>query len=160
MQYMDAANVDLKAFTDDFYKKICKGRLKPVLETLRRYKTRMWIEVTNLVIDGKNDNMKDIGLMCEWIEEHLGKSTPLHFSRAYPMYIMQHIKPTPNHTLLQAQKIAKQYLDYVYIGNTELDTDTHCPKCGKSVIVRKRYGTKKLIKENKCDCGTEIAGVF
>jgi len=160
MQYMDAANVDLKSFTNDFYKKVCKGQLKPVLETLRRYKTRLWIEVTNLLINGKNDDMKDIGLMCEWIEEHLGKETPLHFSRAFPMYIMQNIEPTEIDTLMKAQKIARQYLDYVYIGNTELPADTHCPKCGKVVIDRKRYSVKNHLEHNKCVCGAKIAGLF
>jgi len=157
LKIMDAANVDLKAFTDDFYKKVCKASLTPVLEALRIYRKRMWLEVTNLVIAGKNDDLAKIEKMAEWIAKNLGKDVPLHFSRAFPMYIMQHIEPTPIRTLLEAQKTARKHLDYVYIGNTELDSDTHCPKCGKIVIKRTRYSAKG---NNKCECGFEVAGVF
>jgi len=159
-KYIDAANVDLKAFTEDFYKNIAKARLSPVLETLKIYKKHMWLEVTNLIIDRKNDDMTEIEEMCKWISKNLGKDTPLHFSRAFPMHKMQDIVPTPENTLISAKKIAKKYLDYVYIGNTELESNTYCPKCGGLLISRKYYNIISDLKGNKCGCGHEIPGVL
>ena len=104
--------------------------------------------------------MDEIEEMCKWIKEELGPEVPLHFSRAFPMYEMQDIIPTPIDTLLNAKKIAKKYLNYVYIGNTELDSSTHCPKCGALLISRKYYSTINDMKGKRCVCGNEIAGVF
>ncbi len=157
---MDAANVDLKAFDDDFYKKTCKARLGPVLDTLKLYKKQIWIEVTNLVIDKRNDDPDEIRKMCRWISDNLGRDVPLHFSRAFPMYRMQDIIPTPLEALRSAEKIAKDYLDYVYIGNTEEPSNTNCPKCGALLISRKYYNIINDMNKNKCSCGHEIAGVF
>ncbi len=161
IKHMDAANVDLKAYDDDFYKKICKGRLEPVLSTLKLYYKRLWLEITYLIIEGKNDDMEKIRQMCIWISENLGRDVPLHFSRAFPMYKMQDIGPTPEGTLLEARKIALEYLDYVYIGNIELDaSSTRCPKCGALAISRKYYNVINDLKGGRCHCGHRISGVF
>jgi len=148
-KYMDAANVDLKAFNDDFYKKIAKGRLKPVLDTLKLYHSKIWVEVTNLIIDGKNDDMSEIEDMCKWLAKHLRRDVPLHFSRAFPMHRMQDILPTPESTLGKAKEIAEKYLDYVYIGNTGLRSDTLCPRC-KSVMIE-RGNTVRIVKDKCCE---------
>jgi len=152
-EVMDAANVDLKAFNEDFYRKIAKGSLKPVLDTLKLYKDKLWLEVTNLIIDGKNDNLKEIEDMCCWLKDNIG-NVPLHFSRAYPMHKMQDIRPTPEGTLLKARDIARKYLDYVYIGNAGMENNTICPKCGKTVIERTGYSVKVS------DCCKTVPGVL
>jgi len=164
---MDAANVDLKSSNDEFYRNICKGKLSPVLDTLKIFKknkNKLWLEVTNLIIDKKNDSMKEIENMCKWIGTELGKDVPLHFSRAFPMYKMLDIQPTPEKTLLKAKKIAEKYLDYVYVGNIELENsgNTFCPKCKKELISRNRYETviSPELEGNKCRCGSVVAGVF
>jgi len=158
-KYMDAANVDLKAFNDAFYK-MCGGKLKPVLNTLKLYSSRMWVEVTNLVIDGKNDSIKEIRSMAKWLSSELGRHVPLHFSRAFPMFRMADIMPTPEKTLRQAQKIAGKYLDYVYIGNTGEAANTLCPACGNIVISRKNYQVVSHLESGMCRCGHKIPGVL
>jgi len=117
-KYIDAANIDLKAFTDEFYKKTCKASLKPVLETLKTLKKeKVHLEITNLIIPTLNDNLKDIEKMCIWIKENLGKDTPLHFSKFFPMYQLKDIPQTPLSTLEKVKKIADKYLSHVYLGN-------------------------------------------
>lgn len=164
IKYMDAANIDLKSFNDDFYKKICKGNLSAVLETLKLFyknNKKIWIEITNLIIDEKNDTFKELDAMVRWISENLSRSIPIHFSRSFPMYKMQDISPTPENTLIRARNIAMKHLDYVYIGNTELESNTVCPKCKKILIYRRQYSIENnLIENNKCDCGHIISGVF
>jgi pyruvate formate lyase activating enzyme len=163
-KYMDAANVDLKSFNNNFYKEICGGSLKPVLDTLKIYheSKKIWLELTNLIIDRKNDNMKEIEEMCKWIKTELSPNIPLHFSRAFPMNEMLDIRPTPKTTLNNAKIIADKYLNYVYIGNTEVQngSDTICPKCKKTVIKRQGYNTEIFMKEDICNCGKKIPGVF
>ena len=162
IKYIDGVNVDLKSFSAEFYKKNCAGKLKPVLEALKIYKQK-WLEVTNLIIPGMNDSEKEIKEMSKWILENLGKETPLHFSRFYPMYKLTHVKPTTKETLIKARKIAKKFLDYVYIGNVQ-DTEmnsTKCPKCKKIVIERTGYTVYNKTKKGKCPyCGYKIAGEF
>jgi len=160
IKHMDGVNIDLKAFNDDFYKQTCKGKLQPVLDTLMTYNKKIWIEITNLLIYGKNDDFDEIRKMCKWISDNLGKGVPIHFSRAFPMFKMQDIIPTPLETLRKAEEIAKEYLDYVYIGNTEESSNTNCPKCGALLISRKYYSVINDMKGNKCGCGYKIAGVF
>jgi pyruvate formate lyase activating enzyme len=164
IKYMDAANVDLKAFNDDFYKKICGGKLSVVLDTLKLFhknKDKIWIEITNLIIDGKNDLTKEVDKMCKWIKENLSSDVPIHFSRSFPMYKMQDISPTPENTLIRVRNIAMKYLNYVYIGNTELESNTVCPKCKKILIHRRQYSLENnLVEGNKCACGEVIFGVF
>jgi len=157
---MDAANVDIKAWSEDFYRKVTRSSLKPVIECLRIYKKKMWIEVTNLIIDGKNNDMKEIEGMCKWIAKELGKDTPLHFSRAFPMNRMLDIRPTPIETLMKAREIAKKHLDFVYLGNIGDDASTNCPKCGALLVSRKHYNVINGIRDGKCCCGHRIAGVF
>ncbi len=166
LSYLDAANVDLKGFSEDFYRKMCFGRLEPVLETLKTIKrSGVWLEITNLVIPGKNDDPKMIKDMCLWIKNNLGPDVPLYFSAFYPSYKLQGIASTPIETLEQAAKIGRKCgLNYVYIGNAygHAGGNTYCPKCKKMVIKRLGY----IIEENnlangRCRfCGYKLAGVW
>lgn len=165
-EYIDAANIDLKAFTEKFYKEYTGATLKPVLESMKTLKKKgVFIEVTNLIIPGANDSKKEIRELCEWIRKNLGAETPMHFSRFFPAYNLKNIPPTPVETLKMAEKIAKEVgLKHVYIGNviTEGGENTVCPKCGEKIIERVRYQVKKNRLENgKCPkCGKEIEGMF
>lgn len=117
LPYIDAANIDLKAFNEEFYKKTCFASLKPVLKSLKIIKkAKVHLEITNLIIPGLNDDMKDIEKMCKWIKNNLG-NVPIHFSRFFPHYKLKNIKPTPIETLTKAEKIAKKYLINVHLGN-------------------------------------------
>jgi len=165
LKYMDAVNIDLKGFTEEFYAKIgLLAQLKPVLETLKIIKEDgIWLEITNLLIPGFNDDPKKIKEMCIWIKENLGDEVPLHFSRFIPNYKLQNLPPTPIEKLEEAYKIAKEVgLKYVYIGNVpgHAGENTYCPNCGKIIV--KRIGYEILennIKDGKCKfCGYKIAG--
>lgn len=162
-KYLDAANIDLKAFNEKFYKEICDARLKPVLESLKILKeNNVHIEITTLLIPGLNDNFKEIEEMCKWIKDNLG-NIPLHFSRFFPMYKMLDKEPTPLIILIKAARIAKKYLDFVYIGNvqTEEMNNTYCPSCKKILIERIFYQViQNKIKGGKCECGQEIPGIW
>ena len=163
-KYLDAANVDLKGFSDEYYRKTCAGSLQPVLESLKTIKKEgVWLEVTNLIIPGLNDNPEEIKEMCIWIKKNLGEDTPLHFSRFYPTYKLKNLFPTPVESLEKAREIALNVgLKYVYIGNVPGHSGeiTYCPKCGK-VLVR-RIGYRILennIVDGKCKfCGEKIPG--
>ena len=162
---MNAANVDLKGFTDQFYRNITGAWLKPVLEALKAIKKmNVWIEITNLLIPELNDNQYSIKKMCEWIKKELGKDVPLHFSRFSPNYLMQDYPPTSEKSLLKAAEIAKKAgLNYVYIGNILLPKweDTYCPKCRNLLIERRWFEViQNKIKNNKCFCSKEIAGIW
>ncbi|MBN2457799.1 AmmeMemoRadiSam system radical SAM enzyme [Candidatus Woesearchaeota archaeon] len=164
-EVMDAANVDLKSFSDSFYKDICRGSLDPILKTLKIYHKRLWLEITNLIIDRKNDSMEEIEKMCRWVKEELSTDVPLHFSRSFPMFKMTEITPTPKDTLVAAKKAAEKYLDYVYIGNADIknSSNTYCPGCKRMLISREGYSAKinhKDLKENRCSCGRDIPGIF
>jgi pyruvate formate lyase activating enzyme len=141
---MDAANVDLKGFTDEFYFKLCGARLQPVLDTLvyLRHETDVWFEITTLLIPGKNDSDTEIEAESKWISRELGPDVPLHFTAFHPDYKMLDTAPTPASTLTRARKIAlAEGLHYVYTGNVH-DREggtTFCPGCGKGVIVRDWY---------------------
>ncbi len=152
---MDAANVDLKAYNDRFYRTVCGGSLAPVLRTLKIYRKALWLEVTNLVIDKINDSMKEIDEMAGWIARELGSDTPLHFSRAFPMHRMENIAPTPQRTLGLAKDAAKKHLDFVYLGNTGMPEDTKCPRCQRALILRRTGAVRE-----RCRCGYRLAGVF
>jgi len=165
---MDAANVDLKAFTDEFYVKQTGSHLQPVLDTLKylRQETDVWVELTTLLIPGLNDSAPEIGKMSEWIAKELGMDVPLHFSAFHPDYKMTGIPATPPQTLVQARNIARAAgLRYVYTGNVhnrEGDT-THCPSCNSALIVRDWYEIEqyRLTPDGHCpDCHTRIAGRF
>lgn len=161
---IDAANVDLKGFNEEFYIKECGAKLKPVLDALKLMKNcGTWVEITNLIIPTMNDNMKEIKEMCSWIADNMGNDTPLHFSRFFPMYKVLDLPPTPLETLVKAREIAlKAGLKFVYIGNvmTEKDENTYCPKCKKLLVGRSGFGiVSNNIRENKCIyCKEDIAG--
>jgi len=118
-KYIDAASIDLKSFSDDFYKKYTGAWLKPVLETLKTLKKeKIWIEITNLIIPGLNENMDMIRKMCKWIKKELGEEVPLHFSRFFPNYLMKDIEPTKKKVLIKAKEIAEETgLKHVHLGN-------------------------------------------
>ena len=181
-KYIDAANIDLKSFSDDFYKKICFGRLQPVLDSIMLLKKEnIHIELTYLIIPDLNDSEKEIEDACRWISSNLGNDVPLHFSRFFPMYRMQNKSPTSLDTLIKARDIAKRIgLNYCYIGNVQENshngeriekmTDTVCPKCNKLIIQRKGYEINSFLKKEDrkktsdenhkivCECGFEIYG--
>ncbi len=166
-EHLDAANVDLKAFTETFYKKLCFAELAPVLETLSWLKreTDVWFEVTTLLIPGQNDSESELTQLCQWFAENLGPTVPLHFSAFHPDFKMQDLPRTPTPTLQTAVRIARQHgLQYVYTGNVhDRDGDTtFCPGCGMAVIVRDWYQllTWKLTDGCCSGCGYAIDGVF
>ncbi|KYK20192.1 radical SAM protein [Thermoplasmatales archaeon SM1-50] len=146
--YLDAMNVDVKAFHEEFYKKICKARLTPVLQTCERAKKhRIHLELTYLVIPGMNDDVLEIKKFSQWVEEKLGKDTPVHFSRFHPDYKMTGIKETPLSTLHTCRTVAKKAgLQFVYLGNiAHGDYDnTYCPRC-KNLLIE-RYGFSSNLK--------------
>jgi pyruvate formate lyase activating enzyme len=165
---MDAANIDLKAFTEDFYHRLTGGHLQPVLDTLEyvHKETDCWLEVTTLLIPGHNDSDAELQRLSQWYLETLGPDVPLHFSAFHPDYKMTDVPPTPAATLKRARKIAMAAgLHYVYVGNvhdTEGDS-TYCPGCGRRVIERDWYqlGEWRLTDGGHCaHCGHTIAGVF
>ena len=164
VEYLDGANVDLKAFSDDFYKEITGGTLNPVLESLKTLKSNgVWLEITNLVIPTKNDSDGPIRELCAWIKSELGSDTPVHFSRFYPQYKLQNLPPTPVETLKKAAEIAHAAgLNYVYIGNVPgvAEENTFCPRCGKTIIGRTGYHVHTYrIVDGRCEfCKHEIAG--
>jgi pyruvate formate lyase activating enzyme len=166
--HMDAANVDLKGFTERFYASTCSGHLQPVLETLEhlRQKTDVWFEITNLLIPGLNDADDEIDRMTTWIAERLGGDVPLHFTAFHPDYKLRDRPPTPPATLTRARAIALENgLRFVYTGNVHdpAGGSTSCPGCGTVVIERDWYrlGRYRLSGDGRCEtCGTRIAGVF
>jgi pyruvate formate lyase activating enzyme len=167
-RHMDAANVDLKAFTERFYEKICAGHLQPVLDTLvyLRHETNVWFEITNLVIPGENDSDREIDEMTRWIVEHLGPDVPVHFSAFHPDYKMMDVPPTPPATLTRAREIAvRNGIRYAYTGNVHdpAGDTTSCHGCGTPVIERDWYELTgwRLTADGRCrSCGTACAGVF
>jgi len=164
-KYIDAANVDLKGFDEDYYKRICSATLEPVLKTLKLLKKmKVWTEITTLIVPGYNDNMKEFESECKWIKENLGSSTVFHISRFFPCYKMQNVPVTPEETIRKAKKIADKYLNYVYVGNIHIDNadDTFCLKCKNPVIRRSGYSIIANDLDNgKCSkCKTKIPGVW
>jgi pyruvate formate lyase activating enzyme len=165
---MDAANVDLKGFTDDFYFKLCGAHLAPVLDTLvyLEHETDVWFEITTLLIPGRNDSSAEIEAECKWIMKELGPDVPLHFTAFHPDYKMTDLPPTPPSTLTRARKIAlAEGLRYVYTGNVH-DAEggtTLCPHCGEAAIVRDWYRIlqHRVDADGRCKaCGGAIAGRF
>jgi pyruvate formate lyase activating enzyme len=167
-RYMDAANVDLKAFTDRFYKELCVGQLQPVLETLSylKHETDTWFEITNLIIPGHNDETSEIEDMTQWVVEELGPDVPMHFSAFHPDYKMMDTPRTPAHTLSKARDIAlKNGVHYAYTGNVhdERGDSTYCHQCGAKIIGRDWYVLTawKLSADGRCqNCGSSCAGVL
>ena len=165
---MDAANVDLKAFSDDFYRQLCKGHLQPVLDTLVYLKeeTQVWVELTTLLIPGHNDSDQELDRLTRWVVEHLGPDVPLHFTAFHPDYKLLDVPPTPAATLARARHIAKgNGVRYAYTGNVH-DREggsTFCPACGELLIERDWYrlGRWNLDPQGRCRfCASPCAGVF
>ena len=166
--HMDAANVDLKAFTEGFYKQLCGAKLGAVLDTLEYLgnETEVWLEVTNLLIPGANDSDTEIDAMTSWVVGHLGADVPMHFTAFHPDFKMTDWPPTPRGTLARARRIAlANGVRYAYTGNVH-DTEggsTYCPACGTRVVERDGYalGEYHLTGHGHCQhCGTRCAGVY
>lgn len=162
--YLDAANVDLKFFKEDSYKKICSAQLQPVLDSIRLMKQLgMWVEVTTLVVPGQNDSDKELSDIANFIVS-VDKNIPWHISRFHPNYKFTHGSPTSESTLKKAQEIGyKAGLSYIYIGNViGFGNDTHCHNCKKLLIKREVFSTLEYnIKAGKCVyCNTVIPGLF
>lgn len=163
--FIDAANIDLKG-NALFYEKICQGRIEPVLETIKLlHQKKVWVEVTNLVIPGYNDNVEEIKKMVSWMLENLNNDVPLHFSAFYPCYKLTNVKPTQPEFLVKARIIAKNMgLNHVYTGNiADVEgSTTFCSKCGAKVIARQGFYVKENgLSEGKCPyCKEKIAGIW
>lgn len=165
---MDAANVDLKAFTEDFYQRLCKGHLQPVLDTLVYLKreTQVWIELTTLLIPGENDSEAELQAMTRWVVENLGVDVPMHFTAFHPDYKLLDRPPTPAATLTRAREIARSNgVRYAYTGNVHDRSggSTYCSGCGAPLIERDWYALASwnLDASGRCRfCGTPCAGVF
>lgn len=165
-QYLDGADIDLKAFNRDFYSDVCAGYLDTVLSTLKILKKNgVWVEITNLVIPTLNDDLTQIKDMSIWVRQNLGKETPVHFSRFWPQYKLKTLPPTPVSTLESAREVARGAgLQFVYVGNVpgHKAESTYCPKCGKIVIGRTGYSIREInLKAGTCKfCNYPIAGVW
>jgi pyruvate formate lyase activating enzyme len=167
-RHMDAANVDLKSFSDEFYYRVCGARLQPILDTLRyiRHETRTWLELTTLLIPGENDSDEELQALTRWVATELGPDVPLHFSAFHPDWKMTDRPRTPAGTLQRARAIGKANgLLHVYTGNVH-DNDgesSYCGGCGRIVIERDWYriGRYRLDDEGRCtSCGAHLPGVF
>lgn len=167
-RHMDAANVDLKGFTEAFYRNICSGALQPVLDTLiyLRHETSVWFEITTLLIPGANDSDEELRRMTQWIAREVGVDVPLHFTAFHPDFRMLDKPPTPSSTLSRARMIALSHgLRYVYTGNVHdlQGASTYCHNCGQVLIERDWYqlGAYNLKNRNQCPrCGAVCAGHF
>jgi pyruvate formate lyase activating enzyme len=165
---MDAANVDLKGFTERFYADVCAAHLAPVLETLTylKHETEVWFEITNLLIPGLNDSDEEIDSMTSWVVEVLGPDVPMHFTAFHPDYKLLDRPPTLAATLSRARRIAlANGVRYAYTGNVH-DREggsTYCGSCGEAVIERDWYrlGAYRLTEDGDCEaCGCRVPGVF
>jgi pyruvate formate lyase activating enzyme len=167
-RYMDAANVDLKAFTEGFYHDVCAGHLEPVLETLEylKHETDVWFEITNLLIPGVNDSDAEIDAMTRWVVERLGPDVPMHFTAFHPDWKMMDCPPTPPETLTRARGIAvANGVRYPYTGNVHdrAGESTYCHGCGEMLIERDWFelGAWNVSGDGRCLlCGTACAGVL
>jgi pyruvate formate lyase activating enzyme len=163
---LDAVKVDLKGYSESFYRDACGAELKPVLRTIKQIaKSRVHLEIVNLVVPTLNDTDRMIADLCDWVMGELGPDVPLHFSRFRPDYQMPHLPPTPTATLERARSFAMaRGIRYVYVGNVpgHPGNNTHCPSCKKEVIRRTQFFVEEMnVKGGKCGfCGKKIAGVF
>lgn len=158
LAYVDALNIDLKSIEDDFYRKLCKGRLQPVLDAAVQAKKVAHLEVTNLVIPGYNDREEQFHQLGSWVKENLGAHTPVHLSAYFPHYRLR-VSPTSLETLKRAYGIISRYADYVYLGNVaaEEGSDTRCKRCGAQLISRHGYSIQivGLVDGSCAQCGAD-----
>jgi pyruvate formate lyase activating enzyme len=167
-RYMDAANVDLKAFTEDFYFELSKAHLQPVLDTLMylKHETEVWFELTTLIIPGRNDSERELEEMSQWVVKQLGPDVPMHFTAFHPDYMMLNIPHTPASTLTKARDIAmKNGVRYAYTGNVHdaAGGSTLCHECGTTLVGRDWYVLTEwqMDRDGLCpNCGARCAGVF
>jgi pyruvate formate lyase activating enzyme len=163
--WLDGINVDLKAFSEDYYKRLCKAHLQPVLDTLKYIakETKIWLEITTLLIPGENDSEDELKKLAEFIVNEVGADVPWHISRFHPQYKYTDSAPTPAKSLELAEEIGKEAgLHYVYLGNVpgSKSESTFCYKCGRALIERIGYQILANHIKNSCcpDCGTKVAG--
>jgi pyruvate formate lyase activating enzyme len=163
--WLDGINVDLKAFSEDYYSRLCKARLQPVLDTIKYIakETKIWMEITTLLVPGENDSDDELKKLADWLVTNAGPDVPWHISRFYPQYQMDDAAPTPVKTLERAYEIGKQAgLHYVYLGNVPgaKSENTFCYKCGRMLIERVGYHIAANHLKNSCcpDCGERITG--
>lgn len=159
--YLDAINIDLKSFREEFYGRICGARLKPVLENIKRVKkSNVWLELTTLLIPGENDSLKEIEAIANFITTEVGQNTPWHISKFYPAYKMSQVPPTSENLIEKAVKIGKRAgLKYVYAGNLpgNAHENTYCPHCNALVIERRGYIVRRYDKNGRCpNCGSKL----
>lgn len=156
LEYVDAMNIDLKAFNSEFYRKICGGSLEDVKRVIEEASKKSHVEITTLLINGHNDSSEEVEELSEWLLS-INKNMPLHLSRYFPSYKFD-APATPASTILKCVEAARKYLNYVYPGNLSgTDSNTYCPKCGNKVVDRSGYYTRVLIDENKCPrCSAEL----
>jgi len=163
--YLDAMNIDLKSFSNDFYKEVCGAKLKPVLDTIAyAHKKGIWIEITTLLIPGLNDSEEELAQIAQFIAS-IAPTIPWHISGFFPAYKMQDIEPTPVNKLIKAYEIGKEAgLEYLYIGNVHdsKHQSTYCPRCGELLIKRDRYNVViESFEQGRCTkCNHKIEGIF
>jgi pyruvate formate lyase activating enzyme len=163
---LDAIKIDLKGFSDEFYRNVCGASLAPVLRTLKQIAARgTHLEIVNLVVPTLNDDDRALSDLARWIAGELGRDVPVHFNRFHPEYQLLHLPPTPVATLERARALAMERgLRYVYVGNvpSHAGSHTYCPRCGKVVIRRQAFFVEELqVKDGRCGyCGLELAGVW
>jgi pyruvate formate lyase activating enzyme len=159
LEYVDALNIDIKSIEDDFYKRLCGGRLEPVLRSARQAAERAHVEITHLVIPGENDSPEEFERLAEWIADDLGPETPAHLSAYFPRYKRRN-PATDFETLRAARETFREKLKYVYVGNVMADgvSDTSCPRCGARLVTRSGYRVKvEGLADGKCaECGAEV----
>lgn len=156
LPYVDAMNIDLKGYTNRYYKTICGAKLEPVLENIKRCNEQCHVEITTLLVSDENDSIEEVRKIAQFIA-NVNVNIPLHLSRYFPRYKMESAA-TKIEKITEAQNEAKKYLKHVYVGNVQgVDNNTYCQKCNKLLIKRDGYNTEVLMKENKCEkCGEEI----
>jgi len=166
LKILDGVKIDLKAFTNSFYKEMCNGDLMPVLNTLKILKeVGIWFEIVVLIIPTKNDSPKEIRNLCKWITDNLNDSVPVHFTRFHPVYKVKDIPSTPQSTLIRAYDIAKEEgIKFPYVGNIPGNDgeNTYCPECEKKIIARSGFFVYKIgVVDGKCpSCKAPIPGVW
>ncbi|OGP54821.1 MAG: AmmeMemoRadiSam system radical SAM enzyme [Deltaproteobacteria bacterium RBG_13_52_11] len=164
--YLEAACIDLKGFTEDFYQEMTEGSLQPVLSTIKTLRNKgVHVELVNLLIPTKNDDMQVVKKMCLWIKNELGPDIPIHFTRFYPLYKLRNLPPTPVETLERAREVALAVgLEYVYIGNVpgHPGENTYCPRCKRQLIARSGYSIlANQVTKGRCKyCGKRIPGIW